>query len=68
MLSSKPRKAAGLWTSTLPIITLETKSGAESRRVSFFCYDSPGETQAENFIKTVSVTENMLSPVIDIMF
>ena len=34
----------------------------------FFSFDSAGETQAENFIKTVPVTENMLPPVIDLEF
>ena len=34
----------------------------------FFSYDSSGDTQADNFIKTVPVTENMLPPVIDLEF
>ncbi len=34
----------------------------------FFSYDSPGSTQAENFITNVPITENMLPPVIDIEF
>lgn len=34
----------------------------------FFSYDSSGKTQAENFIKTVPRTENMLPPVIDVEF
>ncbi len=34
----------------------------------FFSYDSEGKTQAENFIKHVPITENMLPPVIDIEF
>lgn len=34
----------------------------------FFSFDSSGITQAENFIKTVPVTENMLPPVIDLEF
>lgn len=34
----------------------------------FFSYDSSGKTQAENFIKTVPKTENMLPPVIDVEF
>ncbi len=34
----------------------------------FFSYDSPGSTQADNFIKNVPITENMLPPVIDIEF
>lgn len=34
----------------------------------FFSYDSPGKTQAENFIRTVPAKEGMLPPVIDIEF
>lgn len=34
----------------------------------FFSYDSPGETQAENFIKMVTPFEGMLPPVIDLEF
>ena len=34
----------------------------------FFSYDSPGETQAANFMRTVEKTGNMLPPVIDIEF
>lgn len=34
----------------------------------FFSYDSPGETQADNFIKTVPVTAGALPPVVDIEF
>lgn len=34
----------------------------------FFSYDSPGETQAENFINTVPKIEGMLAPVIDVEF
>ncbi len=34
----------------------------------FFSFDSPGGTQAENFIKTVTPFEGMLPPVIDIEF
>lgn len=34
----------------------------------FFSYDSPGLTQAENFIETVPIIENMLPPVIDVEF
>lgn len=32
----------------------------------FFSFDSPAETQADNFIKTVAKTANMLPPVIDV--
>ncbi len=34
----------------------------------FFSFDSAGETQAENFIKTVKKTDGMLPPVIDLEF
>lgn len=34
----------------------------------FFSYDSPGQTQAENFINTVNPYEGMLPPVIDLEF
>ena len=34
----------------------------------FFSYDSPGKTQADNFIKVVEKHEGMLPPVIDLEF
>lgn len=34
----------------------------------FFSFDSSGKTQAQNFIKVVSITDNMLPPVIDLEF
>ena len=34
----------------------------------FFSYDSPGETQAENFIAQVPVTPGTLPPVVDVEF
>lgn len=34
----------------------------------FFSYDSPGDAQAEHFIKTVGNPEGMLPPVIDLEF
>lgn len=34
----------------------------------FFSFESGGATQAENFIKTVPKTENMLPPVVDVEF
>jgi lysozyme len=34
----------------------------------FFSYDSPGMTQAQNFISVVSKTEDMLPPVADVEF
>lgn len=34
----------------------------------FFSYDSPGETQAENFIAQVPVTAGALPPVVDVEF
>jgi len=34
----------------------------------FFSFDSPGETQAANFIRTVPVTDGMLPPVVDLEY
>lgn len=34
----------------------------------FFSYDSPGETQADNFIAAVPVTDGALPPVVDVEF
>ena len=34
----------------------------------FFSFDSPGETQAANFISTVEEVEGMLPPVVDVEF
>ncbi len=34
----------------------------------FFSYDSPGETQADNFIAAVPVWDGMLPPVVDVEF
>ena len=34
----------------------------------FFSFDSSGETQAENFIRTVPITEGMLPPVVDLEY
>ena len=34
----------------------------------FFSFDSPGTTQAENFIRTVEKFEGMLPPVVDVEF
>ncbi|MBP5609087.1 MAG: glycoside hydrolase family 25, partial [Lachnospiraceae bacterium] len=34
----------------------------------FFSFESPGKTQAEHFIETVSPVENMLPPVIDVEY
>lgn len=34
----------------------------------FFSFDSPGKTQAENFIKAVEKRDNMLPPVIDVEY
>ena len=48
-------------------------SGAQSAGIRtgayhFLSYDSPGETQAENFISVVPVTQGALPPVVDIEF
>lgn len=48
-----------------------TKAQAAGVRVGayhFFSYDSPGETQAENFIAQVPVTAGALPPVVDVEF
>lgn len=42
----------------------ELKTGA----YHFFSFDSPGETQAENFINVVGIREGMLPPVIDVEY
>ncbi len=34
----------------------------------FFSYDSPGQTQADNFIATVPMTQKALPPVVDLEF
>lgn len=34
----------------------------------FFSYDSPGSTQAQNFIQTVAPVDGMLPPVVDVEF
>lgn len=44
------------------------KTGLRIGAYHFFSYDSPGEAQAENFIKLVPKIENMLPPVIDVEF
>ena len=48
-------------------------SGAQKTELAvgayhFFSYDSSGQTQAENFIKTVTPFDGMLPPVIDLEF
>lgn len=43
-------------------------AGVRPGAYHFFSYDSPGEQQAENFIRTVPVTEGALPPVVDIEF
>ena len=44
------------------------KTGLRVGAYHFFSYDSPGDTQAENFIQTVGKADGMLPPVIDIEF
>ena len=43
-------------------------AGVRPGAYHFFSYDSPGETQAQNFIETVPVTPGSLPPVVDIEF
>ena len=45
-----------------------SKTGLRIGAYHFFSYDSPGETQAENFIRTVPRAEGMLPPVVDVEF
>ena len=44
------------------------ESGIRIGAYHFFSYDSSGITQAENYIDTVPVKENMLPPVLDVEF
>ncbi len=44
------------------------KTGISVGAYHFFSYDSPGLTQAENYIKTVKPFDGMLPPVIDLEF
>ncbi len=41
-------------------------AGLAAGAYHFFSFDSPGETQADNFIRTVPAAENALPPVIDV--
>lgn len=43
-------------------------AGVTAGAYHFFSYDSPGETQADNFIAVVPLTEGMLPPVVDIEY
>lgn len=43
-------------------------AGVPAGAYHFFSYDSPGETQAENFMAQVPVTPGELPPVVDIEF
>lgn len=43
-------------------------AGIPAGAYHFFSYDSSGQTQAENFIAAVPLTEGMLPPVVDIEF
>ena len=44
------------------------KAGVRAGAYHFLSYDSPGDTQADNYIATVPVTEGALPPVVDIEF
>lgn len=44
------------------------EAGVRTGAYHFFSYDSPGATQADNFIKMVPVTLGALPPVVDIEF
>lgn len=43
-------------------------AGVRTGAYHFFSYDSPGETQADNFISVVPVTPGALPPVVDVEF
>lgn len=43
-------------------------AGVRAGAYHFFSYDSPGDSQADNFIAAVPVTEGALPPVIDLEF
>lgn len=43
-------------------------AGVRAGAYHFFSYDSPGETQADNFISMVPVTPGALPPVVDVEF
>ena len=43
-------------------------AGIRAGAYHFLSYDTPGETQADNFISVVPVTEGALPPVVDIEF
>ena len=43
-------------------------AGVRAGAYHFLSYDSPGDTQADNFISAVPVTEGALPPVVDIEF
>lgn len=44
------------------------EAGVKAGAYHFFSYDSPGETQTDNFIGAVPITEGALPPVVDIEF
>ena len=44
------------------------EAGVRAGAYHFLSYDSPGQTQADNFIAAVPVTEGALPPVVDIEF
>ena len=44
------------------------EAGVRPGAYHFLSYDSPGETQADNFISMVPVTDGALPPVVDIEF
>lgn len=43
-------------------------SGIRVGAYHFFSFDSAGDTQADNFIRTVPLSEDMLPPVVDVEF
>lgn len=59
--SLQDRRFAANWTGA-------AEAGVRAGAYHFFSYDSPGETQAENFISMVPVTAGALPPVVDLEF
>ena len=45
-----------------------TRTGLRIGAYHFFSFDSPGKTQAENFIKTVTAYDRMLPPAVDVEY
>ena len=64
---SGPRRVGGLRRGRV-LLPGSAAAGVRAGAYHFPSYDSPGETQADNFIAAVPVTEGALPPVVDIEF